>query len=307
VRSWAVFDWNDLRYLIAIAQAGTLVGAGRALGVKHTTVARRLAALESDLGAQLLRKGTDKYSLTVAGAEILAFASELKEKADAIERLVAHSDSKAAGIVRVTMPDTIGGYFVRQLPLLRERHPELVVNILADLRVYDLLGGEADIALRLHDQSEGDLLEKKLCVSAWSLYASASYVARRGVPKTPEDFAEHDLIGFDGVLERSPGGVWFRENLPDASFVMRGNGILQIFNATLTGVGLTLLPCFMGDAEPMLVRLTSNVFHNRRIRMLVARDTARLARVRAVMDFAVEVFTRDTDLFSGATAASTTP
>jgi DNA-binding transcriptional LysR family regulator len=300
-----VFDWNDLRYLLAAARSGTLAGAARELGVKHTTVARRLAALESDLGTQLLRKGAEGYEATAAGTEVLALANELKDRADAIERRVARADARLAGVVQVTMPDTVGGYFVRQLPALCQRHPDLVVNVLADLRVYDLLAGEADIALRLHPASQGDLVERKLCVAAWSLYASRSYVEKRGIPHATADFASHDLLGYEGAaLEQSPGGVWFRENLPDAKFAMRCNGILQIFNATLMGAGITLLPCFMADAEPMLVRLTEGVFSNRRLRMLVPADRAKVARVRAVMDFIVEVLTRDADLFSGASRSA---
>jgi DNA-binding transcriptional LysR family regulator len=300
VRSWAVFDWNDLRYLAAIAEAKTLVGAARELGVKHTTVARRLAALESDLGAQLLHKGRDGYTLTATGVELAAFAAELKAKADAIERRVGGSDARVAGVVRVTMPDSVAAYFVQQLPALRERHPDLVVNILADLRVYDLLAGEADVAVRIHPRSEGNLIARKLGVAAWSLYASRSYVAKRGAPRTPAELVGHDLIGFEGAaLEASPGGVWFREHMPEATYVMRGNGILQIFNAALMGFGVTMLPCLLADAEPMLERLTPVTFSNRPIRMLVAPEAARLARVRAVMDFIVEVFTRDAGLFGG--------
>jgi len=304
VRSWAVYDWNDLRYLVAIAEAGTLAGAARALRVKHSTVARRLAALESDLGSKLLRKGADRYTLTPAGEEVLAFAGELKAKAEAIERRLGGADARVAGVVRITMPDTIGGWFVQQVPALRERHPELVVNVLADLRVYDLLAGEADIALRLHEKAEGDLVERKLCIAAWSVYASRGYIARRGAPKTLADYAKHDLIGYEGAADRSPGGEWFRENLPDAKFAMRCNGIIQILNATVMGFGITLLPCFMGDAEPTLVRLTPEVFHNRRIRMLVPRDVARLARVRAVMDYVVELFEREADRFEGTSGAA---
>jgi DNA-binding transcriptional LysR family regulator len=295
-----VFDWNDLRYLLALARAGTLAGAARELGVKHTTIARRIAALESDLRVQLVRKGGDRYTLTDAGNEVLARANEVKVIADTIERRVSGEGERIAGVVRVTMPDTIGGYVIRHLPALRAKHPELVVDVLADLRVYDLLAGEADVALRLSEEAAGDLIERKLCTAAWSLYASKAYVASRGTPRTIAEYASHDLIGYDGAaLAASPGGRWFREHLPDAKFVMRGNGILQVFNATLLGVGITLLPCFMADAEAGLVRLTPEVWSNRRIRLLVPKDLTRVPRVRAVTTFLADLFTRDAALFEG--------
>ena len=303
---WAsVFDWNDLRYFLAVQKAGTLAGAARELGVKHTTVARRIAALEQDLGSQLLRRSGDHYTLTPAGTALLATAEEMKAQAAAIQRRVSQPDAKIEGVVRVTPPETVGGYLVRNLSPLRDRYPDLVVNVLSEQRVFDLLAGEADIAIRLHPKAEGDLIERKLCVAAWSVYASRAYVEKRGIPAAAEEFARHDLIGFDDALAGTPGGTWFRETLPDAQFVLRGNSISQIFTAALLGYGITSLPCFMGDAEPLLVRVMPHAFHNRMIRMLVPADLTRLSRVRAVMDYLVELFTRDAALFAGETHGPT--
>lgn len=297
-----MFDWNDLRYLRAIATAGSYAGAARELGVKHTTVARRVAALEEDLGVPLVRKGGEQLSLTDAGLEVLAQSDAMKAAADAVERRAAqHRDGeRVEGLVRVTLPETIAGYFVKQLGALRERHPALTVNVLADVRVYDLLAGEADVAVRVAGKSEGDLMERRLGAVGWSLYASRSYVTARGAPSTAIALAGHDLIGYDGpALAASPGGVWLRENVLDAKFVMRGNGLLQIFNATLLGVGVTLLPCFLADPEATLVRLTSEVFSNRQLRLLFPAGLARVPRVRAVIDYLVEIFARDEALFAG--------
>ena len=302
-----VFDWNDLRYVLAVARAGTLAGAARELGVKHTTVARRVEALEAALGTRLLARGADGYVLTPAGTEAVALAEELEKKADALARRVEGEDVRVAGNVRLTLPETFAGYLVRQLPTLRERLPELTVDLLADQRTYDLLAGEADLALRLSPKVEGDLIARDLCSAAWSLYAASSYVTRRGVPATLAEYADHDLIGYDAALATTPGAVWFRDNLPDAKFAMRGNGILMVFNAAIGGFGIAHLPCFLGDAEATLTRLTPEVFFNRQVRMLVHPDVARLGRVRAVMNFLVELFRRDGDLFAGKRPRATEP
>jgi DNA-binding transcriptional LysR family regulator len=294
-----VFDWNDLRYLLAVSRAGTLSGAACELGVKHTTVARRLAALEDDLGAKLVRKGGESYALTPEGEEVLALAEEVQKAAHAIERRVRRADDRVAGVVRVTVPAVIDDYLIKQLGALRARHPELVVSILADHRPYDLLAGEADVAVRIHPKAEGDLLERKLFCGAWSLYASRAYVARKGAPRALADFAAHDLIGYEGPIAVSPGGRWFCENFPDATYAMRGNSVGQVFQAALGGYGVTVLPCFMADVEPELVRLTEETFPSHPIRVLVPPDLARLARVRAVVDFIVGAFQRDHDLFTG--------
>lgn len=294
-----MFDWDDLRYLIAVSRAGTLAAAARELGVQHTTVARRVAALEEGLGVPLIVKGGERIVLTDTGRDILAHAQAMKGIADSIQRGAKGAEERIAGVVRVTLPDTLAGYLVRHLGELRGRHADLIVNVLADPRPYDLLGGEADIAVRLHPKAEGELVERKLGVLAWSLYASTAYIKERGRPESLADYAQHDLIGFEGPLAASPGSEWFREHLPDAKFTMRGNGLLSIFNAILLGVGITMLPCFMADPEPTLVRLTSAAFSNRRIRVLVPADLSRVPRVRVVFDFLTEIFTRDEALFAG--------
>ena len=306
VRSWAVFDWNDLRYLLAVADKGTLVGAARELGVKHTTVARRLAALEESLGAKLLRRGGEGHALTEAGREVIAVAAEVKAKAEAIQQRVAGADSRIAGLVRVTVPEPTGGYFVRRLPALRERYPDLVVDVLADLRMLDLAKGEADIAVRVNNapgglppQHESDLVERKLGAASFALYASRAYLARRGTPETEAGLAEHDFIGVLGMSDRSASVAWLRETVPNARFVMRCNGFVQLLNAAIEGSGIAPLPCFLGDSEPFLVRVIPKAFPTGRLRVLVRPDLAKVPRIRATVDFIVELFRHDEALFDG--------
>ncbi len=189
-------------------------------------------------------------------------AAEVKVKAEAIQRSVAGTDTRVAGVVRVTISEPMGAYFVQQLPALRERHPELVVDVLADLRMYDLMRGEADIAVRVNS-------------------------------------APDDLIGTQGIPDRSPAARFLREIAPDAKFVMRCNGYLQIFNATLGGFGIGPLPCFLGDSESYLVRVFPQAFPTGRLRLLVRPDLAKLPRVRATLDFLTEILIRDEALFDG--------
>jgi DNA-binding transcriptional LysR family regulator len=295
-----VFDWNDLRYLLAVANRGTLVGAAKDLGVKHTTVARRVAALEESLGAKLFQRGADKYTLTESGLEILEMAIELKAKAEAVERRVAGADARIAGVVRVTMPEPTAGYFLRQLPALRERHPELVADILADTRMYDVARGESDIAIRVNQAASGeaDLLERKVGEAAFGFYASKSYFAGHGGPAASVDrLDQHDFIGY--LPEASPVSERLRRTVPNARIVMRCNGFVQVFNAALAGFGVALLPCFLGDGEPYLARALPQIFRTGTTRVLVRADMARVPRIRAMFDFIVEVFTRDERLFDG--------
>src|SRR5262249_41615405 len=147
-------DWNDLRYFLAIARAGTLVGAGRELGVEHTTVSRRLAALETTLGTRLFVRGPEGLLLTGAGTDILPCAEAVAAQIEAIERRISGGDSRVEGVVRLAIPESMNQYTMQMLAALRERYPALRVEVLTDNRAFDLRRGEADVALRFMDVSD---------------------------------------------------------------------------------------------------------------------------------------------------------
>jgi DNA-binding transcriptional LysR family regulator len=298
-------DWNDLRYLLAIARAGTLAAAARELDIEHTTVGRRLAALESALGARLFTRGPDGFTPTRACLDILPLVEEIAARIESIGRRVSGEDSRVEGTVRVTVSELLSGYFVKKLTALRERHPQLVVEILAGNRAFDLLRGEADVAIRVREVTEANLVVRKIAVSGWSLYATPSYLDRKGHPASPEDLAGHEVIGFDESLRASPGALWLDAHAKGATFVMRSNSIVGAYNAAILGLGMTALPCFLCDPEPALRRLTSRVLGKRDVFLVVHPDLARVARVRAVMDFVVETFEGDAALWAGTTQAAT--
>lgn len=291
-------DWNDLRYLLAIARTGTLAGAARDLGVEHTTVGRRLNALESALGTRLFTRGPDGFTPTRAARDILPLAEEIAARVESIERR-AVDDSRVEGTVRLTTSEALGGYLVKQLPTLRERHPALLVEILSGNRAFDLMRGEADIAVRIRPTTEPDLLTRKIAVAGWALYGTPAYVARRGAPASAEDLRGHEVVTYDETMGAIPGALWLQKHGEGTSCVMRANSIVAAFNAVILGLGVSVLPCFMSDAEPTLQRLAPQVLGGRDIFLVVHPDLARVARVRAVMDFVVEVFERDAAMWSG--------
>jgi len=295
-----VLDWNDFRYFLAIARAGSLAAAAREMGVEHTTVGRRLSALESELGARLFLRGPDGLTATEAGRGILTLAQDIAERFEAIERRVSGADDRIEGTVRVSISEAISGYFVQQFTALRAQHPGLDVQISSGNQSADLMRGEADLALRAREVTEPDLLARKVSSAGWSLYAGCDYVARRGVPAAPEDLRGHDVIGFDDSLSNTPGGTWLAAHAGGANVILRGNSIIAAINAAICGVGICAVPCFLGEKEPRLRRLTPRVVGARDIFLVVHPDLARVARVRAVMDFLVDLFARDASLWSGA-------
>ena len=302
-------DWNDFRYFLAIARSGSLAGAARELGVEHTTVGRRLSALEADLGARLFLRGPDGLIATDAGRGILPLAQEIEARFEAIGRRVSGGDDRIEGTVRFSISEALSGYFVKHFAALRERHPSLVVQISSGNHASDLMRGEADLAVRAREVTEPDLLARKVACAGWSLYAAHDYVARKGAPATPEDLRGHDVIGFDDSLRNTPGGLWLDAHANGTNIVMRGNSIVAAINAAICGMGVGVVPCFLAETEPLLRRLTPRVLGGRDIYLVVHPDLARVARVRAVMDFVVDLFTKDAALWSGAAvqAKPTTP
>jgi len=292
-------DWNDFRYFLAIARSGSLAGASRELGVEHTTVGRRLSALEAELGARLFLRGPDGLVATEAGRGILPLAQEIETRVEAIERRVSGGDDRIEGTVRFSISEASSGYFVKHFAALRERHPGLIVQISSGNHTSDLMRGEADLAVRAREVTEPDLLARKVGCAGWSLYAGMDYVARKGSPGTPEDLRGHDVIGFDDSLRNTPGGLWLDAHAEGTNVVMRGNSIVAAINAAICGMGISAVPCFLGEVEPLLLRLTPRVVGSRDIFLVAHPDLARVARVRAVMDFVVDLFARDAALWSG--------
>lgn len=281
-------DWNDVRYFLAIGEAGTLAGAGRALGVQHSTVGRRLDAVEQALGVSLFTRTPDGLILTDAGKAILPLAMEAGRALAAIELQVAGNDQRIDGSVRLATSEAFSGFMIRLLSELKARHPALTVDILSGNRPLDLSRGEADVAVRMVTTSQPDLISRKIGEAGWSLYAAESYIQRFGVPAAATDLAGHDLIGFDEAMTGVPGAEWLLKHGHGARVVLRGNSIVSVLNAAVAGMGIAGLPCFVAEAEPGLRRLTPMTIGTRDVWLVYQPMVGRIARVRAVIDFVVE-------------------
>ena len=292
-------DWNDLRYFLTIARSGSLAKAARELSVEHTTVSRRLGALEEDLGTRLFARGPAGLVLTPAGKSMLPIVELIAEQISSIERRVTGLDGRVAGTVRLTIPESGNSYFMQRLRELRSRHPELLIELISDNRALDLRRGEADIAVRFAASPDQDLIVRKLGKAGWSLYASATYLARKGPLASVNDVSGHELIGYADLLAMVEGERWLRSLEPPPVVVMRGNSIVGVARAAVEGIGIAPLPCFAAAQESGLLRLTPELIGERDILVVVHPDLVQVARVRATMDFLIELFHRDAALWSG--------
>ena len=285
-----MFDWNDLRYFIAVARHRSTVAAARALKMNQSTVQRRLAELERRLGRKLMSRQPTGYRLTALGQEMLAYAERVEQAVLAFEEHLEAAKREAVGVIRVTCPEPLV-YRITQSSLLERfqaQHPGLRVEFVMSDKYLDLAKGEADVALRSGDTDDGELVGRKLADSYWAVYASRSYLEQHGKPEKVEDLERHLLIGFDETMAKHRAAKWLREVAPNAKIVARNNSVLGLVYAVKSGIGIAPLPTALGDAEKDLVRVLGPIPELARIwRLLAHRDVRRTPRVLAFFDFMV--------------------
>jgi DNA-binding transcriptional LysR family regulator len=246
-------SWDDLRVFLAVARGGSYKAAARALGVNPTTIARRLAALETALGQRLFERSPERLSPTPAGRALLARAERVEVEMQALSRELTGAETQLAGPLRVTATDGLAHYLlVPALGALLSEHPGLSLDLRIDSRLSDLSRHEADVALRLVRPREPSLVARPLGRLRFGLYASASYLERRGTPKSRAALAAHAWVGFSAGDAPLPQLAWLRRAVPGARYVLRVTTTTAQALACAEGLGLALLPTFTAEREPRL-------------------------------------------------------
>jgi molybdate transport repressor ModE-like protein len=286
-----MFDWDDLKFLLAVAEHGSTLAAARALQVNQSTVQRRLAELERRIGRPLVERQQAGYRLTEFGRSLLPQAQRVQQAVQALQRQVSDSAHDAAGVVRVTCPEPLVARLAGS-PLLerfRARHPNLEVEFVMSDRYLDLAKGEVDIALRSGDTEDGGLVGRKIGDSLWAVYASRDYVERHGAPATVADLQHHLIVGFDESMAGHRAAQWLRRVAPDARIAARNNSVLGLLHSVKAGVGVAPLPTAIADAESELMRVLGPIAELTRIwRILTLPQLRKVPRVAAFFDFMVE-------------------
>src|SRR5512138_727204 len=239
-----MFDWADLKYLLAVAQHGSTLAAARAVAVNQSTVQRRLAELERRIGRRVVERQQSGYRLTEFGQTLLPAAQRVGDAVAAFEQQVHDALRDAAGVVRVACPEPLMSLITRSplLQRLAERHPDLKVEFVMSDKYVDLAKGEADVALRSGDTDDGELVGRKIGDSLWGVYGSKAYLAQHARPQSVQELAQHALVGLDDTMSNHRTAVWLREVAPLAKLVARNNSVLGMVYAAKSGLGLAPLP-----------------------------------------------------------------
>jgi DNA-binding transcriptional LysR family regulator len=292
-----LWEWDDLRIVLAVFREGTLSGAARLVGVTHSTVFRRLGAIEEQMGARLFERFRDGYVPTPAGETAAAAAARLEDEVLTLERRLSGQDLKPSGIVRITTTDTLGTILMRHVPAMRAAHPEIQFEIAIANAMANLTRREAEIAIRPTPEPPEILIGRRIADIAHAIYGSRAYLSRH----EDKELSAHDWVALDDALATTVIGRWIHENLHAAHITCRVDALPTLRDAALAGLGLALLPCYLGDPASGLRRLTPKTLAEPRsaLWLLTHDDLRRTARIRATLDFLAKAFTSERALFEG--------
>jgi DNA-binding transcriptional LysR family regulator len=292
-RSPGTWQWDDVRFFLAVARAGSLSAAARTLRVGHVTVGRRITLLEKRLGVTLLNRTLDGFTTTSAGEAILRQCTAMETAALDLERVAAGRDMLTTGVVRVTTTEALAYQLVAPvIAALRHAHPELQIDLIVGVRTLDIARSDADLAVRFARPSASDLICRRLGDVGFSLYASQRYLAKSGTPKRGQGLGGFDLISFTGApAATSP--FFMGESLEGARIALRCDNPLIQLKVAANGAGIAELACFLGDSSPELVRVWPNEIPARRTAWLILHQhMRRSARIRTVSVAITEAFRR---------------
>ena len=283
-------DWNNLRYFLELARTGTLAGAARRLGVEHTTVSRRIQALEKQVGELLFAREVGGHRLTEAGRHLLPGVEAMEAAVFGVERLAPAPGIGPSGVVRVGATEGFGTIILaKHLARLTQKHPHLSIDLLALPRMLHLSRREADIIISLERPTRGSVIVTKLTDYTLHLYGQREYLARRPLVQKPEDLRHHAFISYVDDLLFTKELQFLDQLYPPERFAFRSTSITAQYEAVRAGAGLAVLPAFLADRDPVLARvLPQEARFTRTFWMSMPAEGKHMARMQAVWGFLKE-------------------
>jgi len=279
------FNWDDYRIFLAVADNGSLSGAARQLKVTHSTVFRRINSMEESFGVVLFDRQSSGYKLTLAGEEVLEHARRMETESERIAEKLSGGDLKLSGTIRVA---TMEGLAMVLLPpfikKFRELHPEIRIDMVISSQVFNLSRKEADLAIRMGQSSPPEhLTGRRIGTVSWAVYGAPSYFAEHGKPASAEELKGHQFVGADSHEAHRAYAKWTREMVDEDDIVYTSNVVMAQRSAAREGIGLVVLPRYLGETERRLERafdvgseldldmwvLTHPDLRNKRVEMLM--------------------------------------
>ena len=281
-------DWNSLRFFLAVQRAGSLAGAASLLQVDATTVGRRIERLESAIGGRLFQRGPSGFHLTPKGTAVLPAAEEAERAIQAVERRAMGEDEEPSGRISLTTADLVIQSMLPTLAKFCETHPRVELDLVITSRALDLSRREADVAVRSGRVTDPNLVARRVGKATLGVYASKSYLARRGRPRGT--FAGHDVIMYSGELTALSDELRLPRVFSGARVVAKTNSVVTLLNAILAGMGIGPLVAQAARVFPDLELVRAEPLARRDTYLVAHRDLVRSGRVRALWNHLVDHF-----------------
>jgi DNA-binding transcriptional LysR family regulator len=289
-------DWNDLRYVLVLAQHQTMVAAAEALRVHQTTISRRIVALEERLKTRLFDRIDGRFAPTSRGMVVVRRAQEMESVGQALDGDLTHNPAHGRAVVRLSVIQTfVTGFLDRHLATFPQKHPNIQLELICENRNSVLEHREADIAIRYVRPVQGQSLVRKIGELGSAAYAHKALLQSRSDWRT-----ELPWVGFAQVADRWPEFRWIEANVPADHVAMTVNGGPAYTKLVVRGYGAGILTCVEGDSFPDMVRLSGPTpLIVREIWLLVLPELRRNATVRRVFDWIVGVTKEDANTLLG--------
>ncbi len=285
-------DWDKLRIFHAVADAGSLTHAGETLHLSQSAVSRQIRALEESLNATLFHRHARGLILTEQGELLFDATSAMIRRLDTAEARIRDSKEEAFGELRVTTTIGFGTLWLApRLPALYEKYPDLKIDLMLEERVLDLPMREADVAIRMKEPSQADLIRRRLMSVNMRLYASPKYLEENGTPQTLPDIATHRLIcQSPSSFQVRAGATLVQELLTyDVRSTLTVNNYFGALQAVLSDLGIGVLPDYVTQDFPDLVRVLPDVDSNEVPVFLAYPEELRNSkRIAAFRDFVMD-------------------
>jgi len=289
-------NWDDLRFCLAVAREGSVTAAARKLDVNHTTVSRRITALEQELNVTLFDRSTSGWLITPVGETILASAEHMADEVNSIRRVVQADRQELSGKLRVTAVDIcIQRLLLPPLEAFARQYPDIEVELIASTEMLDLSVHDADIAFRSTNQPPPNVVGKHIADFAYAVYADAELYARY-----LEDPRGVSAITWSWSAAASAAPAWLAKGFPDMPVRYRVNSLSVVLDMARQGMGFAQLPCALGDMVPELRRVPA-AHEEPRLGFWVLShiDLRTTARIRIFRDFMVEAIAPFVPLIEG--------
>jgi DNA-binding transcriptional LysR family regulator len=287
-------NWDDLRIFLAVARVGRFAAAAARLGVDHTTVARRVSALESALSATLISRSPQGVVLTSQGERLAAYAEQIEESAIRAEEELGQSATRLVGSVRLSTPEAFGTWLVApNVHRFSQQHPALELELVAHSQTVSLSKREADVAVVLNRPPKGRLVAQRLAGYELGVYATREYLDRHAPIGSVADLRNHPIVWYIDELLQYPELRFLHEIVSETPPSFRSNSIVAQHAAVAAGAGLGFLHKFAAARDSRLVPVLPDLVRVQRTYWVTMHaDLKHVPRIRAVLDFLKDTVAR---------------